>query len=98
MNTIDYFGSELVLKPVDKVRVRFAKGVGQSGVWCVEYRTKKWLFSFWSVEGLYRDFVDAKARALTIKSQGGFFILQPIKLEWEVGETTNDDQPPMDQL
>ena len=50
MNTIDYFGKELVLKPINKVRVRF-----RDGRWHVEYRYKKWLFkkwlfNFWNVE------------------------------------------------
>ena len=35
MNTIDYFGKELVLRPINKIRVRF-----RDGKWHVEYRAK----------------------------------------------------------
>lgn len=79
MNTIDYFGKELVLKPINKVRVRF-----HDGKWAVEYRFKKWFINFWGVEGQYRDFVDAKAKADTLKAQGGFFVLKDIVLEMDV--------------
>ena len=79
MNTIDHFGKELVLKPINKVRVRF-----HDGKWAVEYRTKKWLFNFWGVEGQYREFMDAKAKAEVLQLQGGFFILKDMVLEMDV--------------
>jgi hypothetical protein len=86
MNTIDYFGKELVLRPINKVRVRF-----QDGKWNVEYRAKKWLINFWSVEGQYRDFVDAKQKAETLKAQGGFFMLQDMVLEMDVNTDVVED-------
>lgn len=86
MNTIDYFGKELVLKPINKVRVRF-----RDGAWHVEYRSKKWFFNFWSVEGQYRDFMDAKTRAETLKTQGGFFTLQDIVIEMDVNTDVIED-------
>jgi hypothetical protein len=79
MNTIDYFGKELVLKPINKVRVRF-----RDGKWHVEYRSKKWLFNFWNVEGQYRDFMDAKNKADVLKAQGGFFTLKDTVIEMDV--------------
>lgn len=92
MNTIDHFGKELVLKPILKVRVRF-----RDGKWFVEYCVKKWLFKFWSVENSYRDFADAKAKAIALKAQGGIFILRDVKLEWDIGDEVpvEDDQPPI---
>ena len=86
MNTIDYFGKELVLKPINKVRVRVI-----DGKWNVEYRTKKWFFNFWNVEGQYRDFVDAKAKAETLKAQGGFFTLQDMVLEMDVNTDVQEE-------
>lgn len=86
MNTIDYFGKELVLKPINKVRVRF-----RDGGWHVEYRSKKWFFNFWNVEGRYRDFVDAKQKAETLKAQGGFFTLQDMVIEMDVNTDVVED-------
>lgn len=91
MNTIDYFGKELVLKPINKVRVRF-----RDGRWHVEYRYKKWLFkkwlfNFWNVEGQYRDFTEAKAKAETLKAQGGFFILKDIVIDEDVNTDVVED-------
>lgn len=94
MNTIDHFGKELVLKPINKVRVRAV-----DKKWNVEYRTKKWIFNIWNVEGQYKDFVDAKAKALALKAQGGIFILQDMKLEWDVGSDEPhqvEEHPPID--
>lgn len=93
MNTIDFFGKELVLKPVDKIRVRF-----RDGRWYVECRTKKWKFNVWSVEGNYNEFMDAKNRAEVLKSQGGFFVLRDMVLEYDVNSDNVHDitqeQPP----
>lgn len=86
MNTIDYFGKELELKPINKVRVRF-----RDGRWFVEYRTKKWLFNFWDVEGQYRDFIDAKNKAEAMKAQGGYFILKDIVINEDVNTDVQED-------
>lgn len=86
MNTIDYFGKELVLRPINKVRVRF-----RDGKWHVEYRAKKWLFNFWNVEGQYRDFVDAKQKAEVLKAQGGFFTLKDMVIEMDVNTDVVED-------
>ena len=86
MNTIDYFGKELVLRPINKVRVRF-----RDGKWHVEYRAKKWFINFWNVEGQYHDFMDAKQRADTLKTQGGFFTLKNIVLEMDVNTDVVED-------
>jgi len=86
MNTIDYFGKELVLKPINKVRVRF-----RDGSWHVECRSKKLLFSVWNVEGQYREFMDAKNRADTLKAQGGFFVLQDMTIEMDVDTDVVED-------
>lgn len=88
MNTIDHFGQELVLKPITKVRIR-----NHDKKWYVEYSIKKWIFNFWVVEGNYKDFVDAKARAIVLRDQGGVFQLQNVQLEWTIGDQHHDDHP-----
>lgn len=90
MNTIDYFGKELILKPIDKVRVR---NVDNS--WSVEYRSKMWIFNVWRGEGKYKDFIDAKAKAQALKDQGGIYLLQNIKIEWNVGGDLIEEHPPI---
>lgn len=86
MNTIDHFGKELVLRPINKVRVRF-----RDGRWSVEYRARKWLINFWSVEGRYRDFADAKVKAEQLTAQGGFFTLKDTMLEMDVNTDVIED-------